>query len=134
MDFAPTPCIFRHGNTVVVGESQYLVVVQHCVQVFNPNCIYWSIARNPSVELQRAIVVPSPHPRKDTRRPFVRYGILNAVHLLGSNCLGVHCYNTGLLPNGCQSRCEGVGNRCFSRTGIANQHETVTDNRRLQHQ
>ena len=39
----------RHGDAISVGQSQGLVVVQHRVQVFNPDGIYWSIQHQPDV-------------------------------------------------------------------------------------
>lgn len=38
-----------HGNPITIGEGQRAVIIQHRVQILNPDGINWPIQNNPNV-------------------------------------------------------------------------------------
>ena len=38
-----------HGDSISVSQGQSLVIVQHRVQVLNPDSIYWAVQQKPDV-------------------------------------------------------------------------------------
>ena len=41
--------VWRHGDAVTVRQSECLVVVQHRVQILNPNGVHWAVQNQPDV-------------------------------------------------------------------------------------
>ena len=37
----------RHCNSLTVAEAEFLVIIQHCVHIFDPLGIYWSVEHDP---------------------------------------------------------------------------------------
>lgn len=37
----------RHWNSLGVGEGKNSIIIEHSVEVLNPNGIYWSVTNNP---------------------------------------------------------------------------------------
>ena len=66
-------CFHRwgHRDAVAIGKREQLVVVQDCVQVFNPDGIDRTIEHDPRV-LALGLRPFSPQDRKDAIRPIAR--------------------------------------------------------------
>ena len=60
-----------HGDTFTVGKGQDLVIVEHSVQIFNPNGIDRAVAGEPDVEFGGPGVALLPKGGEDTRNPII---------------------------------------------------------------
>mmetsp|Transcript_82350 Transcript_82350/g.197524 ORF Transcript_82350/g.197524 Transcript_82350/m.197524 type:complete len:323 (-) Transcript_82350:85-1053(-) len=118
--------VVRHGDAVVVGQRQDLVVIQDRVQVLDPNCVNGPIANDPRVVLQDTIIPLLPDGSKHSRRPFVT--LLHPVHLRVRDGLGVHDHQLvrqRLLGVLCHGRGEGLHDATLAAECWAHQHEAM---------
>lgn len=70
-DFEHQLAVFSHGDSFSVSESKNLVVIEHSIEIFNPNSIYRSIANNPSVEFVGSLIGLLPQSGENTRGPVI---------------------------------------------------------------
>ncbi|KAA6420712.1 MAG: hypothetical protein FRX49_09289 [Trebouxia sp. A1-2] len=78
-----------HENAVSIGQGQNFVVIQHSVQVLNPDGINWTVKDNPGV-LVLVLGCTPPEDSKDTIGPVTSGSIHATKHLRGCDGLGVH--------------------------------------------
>lgn len=45
-----------HGDTIAISQSQGLVVVQHTVEILNPDCIHRTVQNNPDMLPLRKVI------------------------------------------------------------------------------
>lgn len=57
--------VVRHGHAVPVSQGQDLVVIEHGVEVFDPDGVHGTVRDDPSVVRVLPVVVLGPHRRED---------------------------------------------------------------------
>jgi hypothetical protein len=93
LDFEGHLALVGHWDTFTVGKSQNLVVIEHSVEVLNPNSVDWAVTINPSVELVLLVVGTLPDLGVNTGDPLLGDSVHHTVHLLTLDSLGVHLSN-----------------------------------------
>jgi hypothetical protein len=67
--------IGRHGDSIAVRKSENLVVIQHSVEILNPNGVDRSIGNDPRVVGVGTVVELGPHRCEDTSGPLAGHGV-----------------------------------------------------------
>jgi hypothetical protein len=49
MRFKNNLAVWSHGDPVAIGQSQGFIIIQHRIQIFNPDGINWTIKNNPDM-------------------------------------------------------------------------------------
>jgi len=121
--------VIGHWNTLSIGEGENLVVIEHSVQVLNPNGIDWSIANNPGGVFVSPVIALLPDLRVDAWHPLTGHSVHHTVHLWTSDSLWIHDVESVWLIQLSQSIGQGVHNGCLTAADGTNHHETVTHKR-----
>ena len=82
-------CSVEHGNTLGISEGEDLVIVEHRVEVLDPNGIDGTIAANPVVHFVRLGVLSLPDFGENTGFPLSNI-VHHTEHLLAGDGLRVH--------------------------------------------
>mmetsp|Transcript_13743 Transcript_13743/g.31845 ORF Transcript_13743/g.31845 Transcript_13743/m.31845 type:complete len:1547 (-) Transcript_13743:4516-9156(-) len=119
-----------HGDAVTVGEGEELVVVEHGVEVLNPDGVHGPVENNPRV-LRLLLVRLAPQHGEDTVSPVVGHDVELAEHLRRGDSLGVHAGSRVLdacLGEGLGEHLDDAG---LAGAGGAHDTEAVTHEVRL---
>mmetsp|Transcript_20779 Transcript_20779/g.35679 ORF Transcript_20779/g.35679 Transcript_20779/m.35679 type:complete len:2651 (-) Transcript_20779:3350-11302(-) len=112
-----------HGNAVPVGQGQQLVVVEHCVQVLDPNGVHRAIADDPNV-LGLLFVGLAPQVGEDTVVPVPGH-VHAPEHLRGRDGLGVHA-ELLVRPLILRERADhGLVAGALTAPGVADDHDAM---------
>ena len=73
--------VWCHWDAVSIGQGECLVVIQHTVEVLNPNGIHWAVQHQPDVLPLFGLVRSPPQSGEDAIRPIIGGHIETAKHL-----------------------------------------------------
>mmetsp|Transcript_10932 Transcript_10932/g.12860 ORF Transcript_10932/g.12860 Transcript_10932/m.12860 type:complete len:895 (-) Transcript_10932:5695-8379(-) len=93
---------WAHGDTVTIGKGQDLVVIEHSVQVLNPDSVHGAVQHDPCV-LVLVLRSAAPQHRKHTIGPVTSRSVHTPEHLRRGNRLRVHLPDLVLLAQCRQS-------------------------------
>lgn len=127
IDFTSHLCGVRHWDTLSVSQSKDLVVIEHGVEVLNPDGVDGSVTLNPVVELVSLHVDLLPDLGVDSLFPLSET-IHGSEHLDTLDGLGVHLGNDelDLLSALGKSLGQRLIDGGLTATGISDDHESVT--------
>mmetsp|Transcript_14055 Transcript_14055/g.57079 ORF Transcript_14055/g.57079 Transcript_14055/m.57079 type:complete len:672 (+) Transcript_14055:7076-9091(+) len=114
-----------HLHAVAVGEGENLVVVEHGVEVLDPDGVDGSVQHDPRVVLL-LLSRAAPQHGKDTLGPVARGGVEAAEHLRRGDRLGVHLPHHVLVANLSERTRECLADGCLTTAGGSHEHDTVT--------
>lgn len=77
--------VVSHWDSLSVSKGENLVVIEHGIEVLNPDGIDWSIADNPRDMLVLLVIALFPDLGEDSWKPLSGDGVHNTVHLLTSD-------------------------------------------------
>ena len=113
-----------HLDPVAVGQGQDLVVVEHRVQVLDPDGVHWSVQHDPRV-LALALGGPPPEHGEDSIRPVPGRGVQPSEHLRRGDRLWVHPPDNVLSVEHRQRLSEALGDGGLSSSRWAHEHDPV---------
>ena len=124
--------VVRHGEAVARGERQDLVVVEHGVEVLDPDGVDGPVLRDPRDVGQVAVVVLLPDGGEDALDPLAGDGVGLAVELRRLDGLGVHAHDADLLAVDAHERgLQRLEDARLAAAGRAREHDAVAHEARL---
>eukprot|EP00955_Chlamydomonas_euryale_P005078 54229-Chlamydomonas_euryale.AAC.10 len=113
-----------HEDAVAVGECQHLVVVEHRVEVLDPDRVHRAVEHDPRV-LVLVLGGTAPQHGKHAVGPVARRCVHAAKHLRRGDRLGVHAPDHVLGAELRQRARQALLDRRLAAAGRAHQHDTV---------
>jgi hypothetical protein len=80
-------------DTLPVGQTQHLVVVQHSIEVFNPKGVYWSVELDPLFHVRTVRYIRPDDGSHNTVSPLVGEDVCVAKQLVHGDRLGVETFS-----------------------------------------
>jgi hypothetical protein len=124
--------VIRHADAVAVGQRQDAVVVEHGVEVLDPDGVHRAVGHDPGVVRRLRVVELRPHGREHARGPLAAHGVHLAVHLLRPHGLRVEARLLVRHGGGRrQRRLQHVEDAALASHRRPDQHDAVAHERGL---
>jgi hypothetical protein len=115
----------RHWNSLSISKSKNSVIIKYCVQVLNPNGIYWAITNDPRSMFVGFGVTFQPDLGENTRDPLTSDVVHDTVHLLTSDGFWVQSIKLMNLSL-TESISKSVHNSGLTTSDRSDNHESMT--------
>eukprot|EP00968_Pinguiococcus_pyrenoidosus_P001290 scaffold57_cov254-Pinguiococcus_pyrenoidosus.AAC.43 len=124
--------VVGHGNTITIGKRQHSIVVQHGVEIFDPDGVNGAVHHDPRVVRVAGIVVFRPDRGEDTGDPFPGEPVHFAIQLLGAHGLRIQAMLAVLLVVDLLQRfLQRLDDLRLARASGADEHDSVPHEGRI---